>query len=730
MNRLIITLFLMILLAPWAVSQQESLLPCSPPDTGPKRGDIVCENGQLQVTQAFNIVNTDFVKGIIANRLAPYDLGGAISGLLENIVKYGVTGYSVKYWTLAADPSSLLHSPLVEATGLVVIPNDQGSQLECDLPLALYCHGTIFGRNNVPSQPINFQEEFVAVLGYATSGYMTVAPDYVGMGEGASDFHPFLDTRTEAAASVDLMRAARMIAAGLPQSLSGEVFIAGHSEGAHAGLATLRSIAWQFPFEFNVKFTGLSSGPYDLSETQFNYIFNNPNYPGEELTLMVLAGCQEANCSPTFDLDFCSTADVLQKKYIQDPYEKYILGQDPGAREAINLPWPTYFRNNYLKKIQNSDLRKECLRSNDIYDWLNLNLTYLFYCQSDERVDPENSTKTVEIQRKNIPWYLFWLKGLINSFDSESPTLPLPGSPPNPFVELAPFDHVTCAFPSLYGTLLGFEQARSACTAFRSEAPYQTQKAGILVPPTLYFDAEIDFRNHPGQITSIEMVNMNDQVVREWEQEQLRSGRITLHRGNLPAGLYALIFREENAKPIYIGIMVQHPQPMVSNLYDPISPNPMQEEAILDLSLLEETVDRISIYDENGQLFQRMFPEPADKKITLQRQGLPAGDYLVEVRTYRQSYFLPLQIEPVLRDGLRVTPNPMKDNAWIELSDLAGDIQLIQLYSVDGRLIRSYTGLPAGTPRLEIRRGELAAGVYILKIKTSAGEKVSRLIVE
>jgi hypothetical protein len=70
-------------------------------------------------------------------------------------------------------------------------------------------------------------------LAYASAGFASVAPDYLGMGLGPGP-HPFLNITTEASASLDLLRAARTVAAGQQRLLRREVYVTGFSQGGSA----------------------------------------------------------------------------------------------------------------------------------------------------------------------------------------------------------------------------------------------------------------------------------------------------------------------------------------------------------------------------------------------------------------------------------------------------------------------------------------------------------------
>ena len=58
------------------------------------------------------------------------------------------------------------------------------------------------------------------------------------MGLGSSPgFHPYLHARSEATASVDMLRAGRNYCASNNIGLNGQVFLAGYSQGGHTEMA-------------------------------------------------------------------------------------------------------------------------------------------------------------------------------------------------------------------------------------------------------------------------------------------------------------------------------------------------------------------------------------------------------------------------------------------------------------------------------------------------------------
>ena len=201
---------------------------CSFHVTAQKRGDLISyeqladwSEGQAK-DYASNIVN-----GIMQEELG-FELPDFIIDLVTQINR-PLSIYKVNYQT------EDFHGNPILASGAVLIP-----KVNCALPMMTYNHGTVFDREMVPSRMSGAMGiEFVFPVIFAGAGYMVVAPDYIGMGDSPG-FHPYVDSKTEAAATIDNMRAARKLSDILGKELDGEVFLTGYSQGGHAAIATLK----------------------------------------------------------------------------------------------------------------------------------------------------------------------------------------------------------------------------------------------------------------------------------------------------------------------------------------------------------------------------------------------------------------------------------------------------------------------------------------------------------
>ena len=282
-----------------------------------------------------------------------------------------VISYKITYNT-----TDILGNPTI-ASGAVYVP-----QL-CDvLPLVSYQHGTQFNRIWVPS---NGYYEDRALL-YSGNGYITTLPDYLGMGVNAGMQH-YLHSETEATASIDLIRAAKEYVSNTLQiEDNGQLFLSGYSQGGHSTMAVHKYISdHNLQSEFNVVASAPMSGPFDLSFTQLNFMFEGQTYPIPQFTVYLFASYQNIyeNLYPTYAHYYDPPYDTIIEDWITNgtappvlPNNYYEFMQDSVVDNIINnLDHPTRVAAAY----------------NDVFDWNPQEKMNMLYCSMDELVDYENS---------------------------------------------------------------------------------------------------------------------------------------------------------------------------------------------------------------------------------------------------------------------------------------------------------------------------------------------------
>jgi len=131
--------------------------------------------------------------------LDPEAVGGYLAEfeLDRSRVKSGVEAFRLVYATVDSKGKA------TTASTLLAIPAAHGAEL----PAAVWMHGTTVFRGEAAS--VNDESsDRAATFFFAAAGYATIAPDYLGLGDGPGT-HPYDDADTEVSASLDALLAAR-----------------------------------------------------------------------------------------------------------------------------------------------------------------------------------------------------------------------------------------------------------------------------------------------------------------------------------------------------------------------------------------------------------------------------------------------------------------------------------------------------------------------------------------
>jgi hypothetical protein len=299
-----------------------------------------------------------------------------------------VESYKVTYNTTD------VHGDPTVASGAVYIP----TLTNCDYaPILAYEHGTEFLRNNVPST----NEYKGQGIYFSTTGYITVMPDYLGLGDNPG-IHLYQHSETEATATLDLVRAVRQYLDTATNQLkdNGQFFITGYSHGGHAAMATNKYIQDNtLASEFDVVACAPLSGAFDQTGAQFDLIFDgDSNYYASPFLPYILASYQEAygNLYQSYDEIY----DATHASQI----ETYINAGTYSFNQWISLLGTNYYdfmQDSVLQNIM-ADVNRDshpinrALRVNNLYDWTPQNPIRMLYCGNDSMVSPSNSINTLD----------------------------------------------------------------------------------------------------------------------------------------------------------------------------------------------------------------------------------------------------------------------------------------------------------------------------------------------
>ncbi|MCJ8143154.1 lipase family protein [Ancylobacter sp. A5.8] len=125
--------------------------------------------------------------------------------------------------------------PIV-ATGLLAIPDTDATRF----PLLSYQHGTVYGKQQVPSFPDQSPETALALARFAAQGYIVIGADYFGMGS-STEPEGYLVKESHQQATFDMISASRAVLAHLKLT-AGKLVLGGWSQGGFVTMALLEKL--------------------------------------------------------------------------------------------------------------------------------------------------------------------------------------------------------------------------------------------------------------------------------------------------------------------------------------------------------------------------------------------------------------------------------------------------------------------------------------------------------
>ncbi|WP_245569697.1 alpha/beta hydrolase family protein [Gordonia shandongensis] len=172
------------------------------------------------------VVVTALTPGVAAAR--PVNAPGQIIGVFDRPDGWrGLDGgRAIDYWTQDG------RGRPVPTSGALLVP--PGPAPRGGWPVVVYNHGTSGFSAGCGGQSAPAAGENRYITRLVRKGYAVVATDYVGLGRFHTGPHPYLNTRSEATAAIDLLRAARSV----EPELSNTWAVTGDSQGGQAALAT------------------------------------------------------------------------------------------------------------------------------------------------------------------------------------------------------------------------------------------------------------------------------------------------------------------------------------------------------------------------------------------------------------------------------------------------------------------------------------------------------------
>jgi len=272
----------------------------------------------------------------------------------------------------------------VQASGLLGIPEGTPT------PPALLSaqHGTMFLQAEAPS---NFPATFSGFELFASTGFVTVIPDFIGYGTSRNIFHPYFDQEASALTVVNMVKAAQYFLKSNGTKLNKNLFLAGYSEGGYVTMAAQQEIETHPGHNLTLTAAAEGAGGYDLPEF-LNQIATVPTYASPSFLAFII---QAYNTTYTWNRPLTD--------FFQQPYAGKIPTLLNGTKntDQINAELttdlaalfnPTFYAN--LKNPSGEPVLRQKLLENSFNNWVPRSPTRLYHGTNDESVFFSTSVTT------------------------------------------------------------------------------------------------------------------------------------------------------------------------------------------------------------------------------------------------------------------------------------------------------------------------------------------------
>ncbi|WP_336690756.1 MULTISPECIES: T9SS type A sorting domain-containing protein [unclassified Chryseobacterium] len=625
-------------------------------------GDVFSVEQKLDLTP-------QAVAGFISNNLGEQNSPDFINYL--NSFNVGLKAYKITYYTKNEKNN------LVKATGLLMYP-----KANYKLSTVVSDHGTTDSRQNVPSNLKGvLYAGFVVELSYVLNGYILMAPDYVGMGSG-DGVHPYVHYPTEASATIDFVTAANKVLAQQNVKRYDEYFLAGYSQGAHAAMSTLKKLSISNPNNLNFKYAYMGDGPYDFSGVTLQKgVLEKDVYPFTSFIANVVNTCNKTG----YQMYNSNISEVISSEYL-DRYNYHVI-QDNGGLLWGPLVWRTLFTNNFVNDVTNNQNNKlrQCLKSNDVYDWYNKTPMTLGHSTVDLAIHPENTSKTIDVQRGYYSWWD------LNKYKLEA-------------FYWGPLGHIGGIVPFVLASNAKFNTLRSGGLfnewAMLTSKQSQNSQSGI----SSIYQSQIK-----PDLQNMELLEITDFNKEKAERKTVSNNNLA----SLQDGVYLLKVSENNSEKLI---------PYIKN-----SPETVEEKDIvkseinniLNLKINQEEILAVNIFDDNKNLIKSVSQEQYIKDGGINLNTIDYQNLTLEIITRFYNLQFKKQISELKTED---TVSVIAQNNQIIVKAKNG-IKNISIYNISGDLIQNQE-----VNSSQFESNTIKMGVYVVQVIQNDGKTFNKKV--
>jgi pimeloyl-ACP methyl ester carboxylesterase len=277
--------------------------------------------------------------------------------------------YRVTYASIVPERGN---KPIV-ASGLIAIPDTK----DASFPMVSYQHGTVYGKQEVPSFPDQSPETQLMIAQFAGQGYLVIGADYFGMGISAEP-EGYMVKASHQQATYDMLLASRAVLDQMKLT-SSKLFVSGWSQGGFVAMAFLQKLE---SAGVPVAAAVTASAPVDVSVALNGFLnFPRRNDAAWVNSLFILSSFAfEAYYGVpglTRSLINDSYYEVARKAYERQPYNAADIPTD-----LHKLLKPDYFDAQYFAASAYGRL----VAQTEAYRWVIKTPVRNYYGESDEAI--------------------------------------------------------------------------------------------------------------------------------------------------------------------------------------------------------------------------------------------------------------------------------------------------------------------------------------------------------
>jgi len=227
----------------------------------------------------------------------------------------------------------------IEATGLIAIPDTEGKSF----PMLSYQHGTVYGKEEVPSDPENSPETQLMIALFAGQGYVVIGADYFGMG-ASTEPEGYLVKGSHQQATYDMLVASRAVMDEMDVA-STKLFLSGWSQGGFVTMAMLEKLE---AAGIEPAAAATASAPLDLFPLMEGYLlFPRPNDASWLNSVMILSAFAYEN--------YYGVPGLARSLFVEEHYETARKAYERVPADVTTIPTdlrklirPEYFEPGYF----------------------------------------------------------------------------------------------------------------------------------------------------------------------------------------------------------------------------------------------------------------------------------------------------------------------------------------------------------------------------------------------